>query len=63
MARRVRRAAIRLERAALGAIMGIVAFVVERRLLKAIRRRGETTERPPPPHGAELSSAPQDVDH
>jgi hypothetical protein len=31
----------RLERAALGAIMGVVAFVVERRLLKTLRKRGE----------------------
>jgi hypothetical protein len=29
------------ERIALGAIMGAVAFVAERRLMKAMRRRGE----------------------
>jgi HAMP domain-containing protein len=34
-----------VERVALGAIMGAVAFVVERRLLKAIRRKGDTERR------------------
>jgi hypothetical protein len=29
------------ERVALGAIMGAVAFVAERRLMKALRKRGE----------------------
>jgi hypothetical protein len=37
------------ERAALGAIMGTVAFVVERRLMKLIRKRGDQ------PQGSEQS--------
>ena len=32
------------ERIALGTIMSVVAFVVERRLLKVIRERGSTEE-------------------
>jgi hypothetical protein len=59
---RRRRATIWLERAALGAIMTVVAVVVERRLLKSIRRRGEEP-RPATANEAELSAAPQDVDH
>jgi hypothetical protein len=51
-----------VERAALGAIMTVVAVVVERRLLKALRRRGEEP-RPATTSDAELSAAPQDVDH
>ena len=39
--RRRSRAAVWLERVSLGALMSVVAFVVERRLLKVIRRRGE----------------------
>ena len=35
------KAAVWLERVSLGALMSVVAFVVERRLLKVIRRRGE----------------------
>jgi hypothetical protein len=49
------------ERAALGAIMGVVAFVVERRLLKALRRRGASAPASTP-RGAELTAAPQNVD-
>jgi hypothetical protein len=48
------------ERIALGTIMSIVAFVVERRLLKVIRERGEKGEEPTPvaegAAGAELTS-------
>lgn len=50
------------ERVALGAIMGAVAFVAERRLMKVIRRRGQ---RPPgsSDETVELSTArPQQVD-
>jgi hypothetical protein len=52
-----------LERAALGAIMTVVAVVAERRLLRALRRRGQQP-RPAPtsPSDAVLSAAPQDVD-
>ncbi|MGH2545487.1 MAG: serine/threonine-protein kinase [Actinomycetota bacterium] len=66
MGERGRRFTTWMERAALGAIMGVVAFVVERRLRKAIRRRGEgppETPRTAPTTDAELSAAPQDVDH
>ncbi|HEX2025509.1 MAG TPA: hypothetical protein VHH92_03845, partial [Actinomycetota bacterium] len=59
--RRRSRLARWFERVALGAIMGGVAFVVERRLMKAIRRRG--TEGAPPGGGeAELTTAPEQVD-
>ena len=50
------------ERVALGAIMGLVAFVVERRLAKALRRRGEGTSEDADQLEAELSAAPQDID-
>lgn len=52
-----------VERAALGAIMTVVAVVAERRLLRALRRRGQQP-RPAPdgPSDAVLSAAPQDVD-
>lgn len=58
-----RRVVTWIERAALGAIMTMVAVVVERRLLRAIRRRGEEP-RPVPagPSDAVLSAAPEDVD-
>jgi hypothetical protein len=57
-----RRFRIWAERVALGAIMSAVAFVVERRLLKLLRRRGETV-----PAGdqlgrrAELSASSEDI--
>ncbi|MGH2674845.1 MAG: hypothetical protein ACRDKA_13720 [Actinomycetota bacterium] len=66
MAGRRRRITTWMERATLGAIMGVVAFVVERRLRKAIRRRGEAppeAPRTPPTADAELSTAPENVDH
>ena len=63
MGQRSRRVTTWIERAALGAIMTVVAVVVERRLLKALHRRGEEP-RPAPtgPSDAVLSAAPQDVD-
>jgi hypothetical protein len=45
----LRRATKRVERALLGAAMTMIAFVIERRVLKAIRERGEKlgpTEQP-----------------
>jgi hypothetical protein len=51
-----------VERVALGAIMGAVAFVVERRLLKLLGRRGEAGAPSSSSGGrAELSAAPEDV--
>jgi hypothetical protein len=51
-----------IERVALGAIMGAVAFVVERRLLKLLRRRGEAEPgKAQPGRRVELSTAPEDV--
>lgn len=51
-----------MERVALGAIMGAVAFVVERRLLKALRRRGQAEPGVPSTgRGAELSASPEDI--
>jgi hypothetical protein len=49
------------ERVALGAIMSVVAFVLERRLLKAFRKRGEEPERTVS-RDVELSAAPENVD-
>lgn len=57
---RGKRVTIWVERAALGAIMTVVAVVAERRLLKALRRRGEEPG-PATTSDAELSTAPQDV--
>jgi hypothetical protein len=44
--------------------MGAVAFVVERRLLKALHRRGDETAAPAthPGGDAELTTAPKQVD-
>jgi hypothetical protein len=52
-----------IERVALGAVMGAVAFVVERRLLKVIRRRSrdETAGREPALGGPELTLAAEQV--
>jgi hypothetical protein len=58
------------ERVALGAVMGAVAFVVERRLLKLIRRRGreeagpEGDRRPArrAGRGVQLTLSPEQVD-
>jgi hypothetical protein len=46
------------ERVALGAIMTVVALVVERRLLKVIKERGTQEDEVPEPEspGAELAS-------
>ena len=62
MTDRRRRVTTWLERAALGAIMTVVAVVVERRLVRALRRRGEEP-RPVPtgPGDAVLSAPAQDV--
>jgi len=55
-----------VERVALGTIMGAVAFVVERRLSKALRRRDDETAGPANDPGggsdAELTTAPEQVD-
>jgi hypothetical protein len=50
-----------LERFLLGALMSVVAFVVERRLLKAVRKRGETRATADREGG--LAAAPHQVDH
>jgi hypothetical protein len=50
-----------VERVALGAIMGMVAFVVERRLAKVLRRRGED-ERGAAEDDVELTVAPEQVE-
>jgi hypothetical protein len=47
---------------ALGAIMGGVAWVVERRLVKALHRRGETAEPRPRSGELELAATPEQVD-
>lgn len=56
-----------LERIALGAVMGAVAFVAERRLLKVIRRRGQagdvTTRPSSGRHDVELALPTEEVDH
>ena len=39
--RRRRRIALRFERFVLGTVMGGIAFVIERKLLKAIKEKGE----------------------
>lgn len=60
-----------MERIALGAVMGAVAFVAERRLLKVIRRRdrnatpqeGHPGRVDPGRHAAELTLPAQEVDH
>ena len=44
---RRRRVARWFERAVLGALMSVIAFVIERRVLKAIREKGEHPEGPP----------------
>jgi hypothetical protein len=51
-----------VERAALGAIMGAVAFVVERRLRRALRGRDEDAAAALPGRDVELSATPKDVD-
>lgn len=56
--RRVRRF---LERFVLGGIMSAVAFVVERQLLKAIRKKGETQAARDREGG--LAATPHEIDH
>ena len=41
---RRRRVARWIERALLGSVMSVIAFVIERRVLKAIREKGESPE-------------------
>jgi hypothetical protein len=36
----------KLERVSLGVVFAVAAWIIERRVLKAIRRRGETPPRP-----------------
>ena len=43
---RRRRVARWFERAVLGAVMSVIAFVIERRVLKAIRQKGEAPPEP-----------------
>jgi hypothetical protein len=50
------------ERAALGAIMGVVAFVVERRLRKALRGRGEEGPQGGSEDEVSLTVAPEQVE-
>ena len=59
---RRRRVARWFERAVLGAVMSVIAFVIERRVLKAIRNKGEA---PPQQHvhKGELATAPPGTDY
>jgi flagellar biosynthesis/type III secretory pathway M-ring protein FliF/YscJ len=50
------------ERVALGAIMGVVVFVVERRLVRAIRQRGDGDSEREIERGAQLTVAPEQVE-
>lgn len=43
---RRRRFARWFERAVLGAVMSVIAFVIERRVLKAIREKGQEPQKP-----------------
>ena len=54
MSRR-RRFARWFSRAILGAVMSVIAFVIERRVLKAIRQKGEPE---PQPQSGELATTP-----
>jgi hypothetical protein len=47
---------------ALGAIMGAVAFVVERRLMKALNRKGEASDATMKAGELELAPTPEQVD-
>jgi hypothetical protein len=58
-----------VERVALGAVMTMVAFVVERRLMKVIRKRGddgakapEAGRHPPGRNDVTLTATPQQVE-
>jgi hypothetical protein len=50
------------ERVALGAIMGAVAFVVERRLMKTLNRKGEASDATLKAGELELAPTPEQVD-
>jgi len=52
---RRRRVARWFERALLGSVMSVIAFVIERRVLKAIRQKGEPE---PQPRSGELATTP-----
>jgi hypothetical protein len=49
------------ERVALGTIMGAVAWLVERRMMKVLKRRGEEPPTGPARPRAELSATPEQV--
>lgn len=52
-----------IERVALGAVMGAIAFVLERRLLKSVRGRGHSKQPDKRERGdVALSVASKDVD-
>jgi flagellar biosynthesis/type III secretory pathway M-ring protein FliF/YscJ len=55
-----------IERLALGAVMGAVAFIAERRLVKAIRRRDQKADQAPRRrsgrHDLELALPSEEVD-
>jgi hypothetical protein len=53
---RRRRVARWFERAILGSVMSVIAFVIERRVLKAIRAKGQAPE---PPRTGELAPEPR----
>jgi hypothetical protein len=60
--RRRSRAGRWFERVALGAIMGAVALVVERRLMKALNRKGEASDATMKAGELELAPTPEQVD-
>ena len=56
MRRRRRRIRAFLERAILGSLMSVAAFVIERRVLKAIKQKGEARE------GAPVVGSDEEID-
>jgi hypothetical protein len=56
---RRRRVARWFERAVLGSVMSVIAFVIERRVLKAIRTKGETPAPQAPPRSGEFAPSGQ----
>jgi len=50
------------ERVALGTIMGAVAWLVERRMMKVLKRRGDEPEAPGGSPRAELSTTTEQVE-
>ena len=61
MSRRGRRFFGRIERVLLGAVFGLVAFVIERRVLKAIKRGHAKPPKPAAGEGKGLVVAPEKV--